>query len=201
VNDANELGRIRAKYGLPAEKPYVFGFGAADPRKNTLRILLAWKELSAELQNKFMLLLTGIQEQALGEFRRKVQELGLTQSVILYGFADEQDLPALLREAKVFCYPSLSEGFGLPILEAFACETAVLSGDMTSLPEVAGDAALLINPKEVSEIKNGLMKLLENDIYRADLVRRGRERLHVFTWKNGAARVAKVFEDVLNGRA
>jgi glycosyltransferase involved in cell wall biosynthesis len=198
VKDIQELSRVRAKYGLPAAGEYVLGFGAAEPRKNTRRILLAWKALPEKLQKEVRLILLGIDKTAMVEFQAIIDELEISQSVILQGFADETDLPALLSGATVICYPSLSEGFGLPILEGFAAETAMLSGDMTSLPEVAGDAALLVHAEEVSAITEGLTKLLENEQYRADLVRKGRDRLRFFTWQACAERLAALFEEVLN---
>jgi glycosyltransferase involved in cell wall biosynthesis len=196
VTDSAELSRVRQKYGLKVDQSYVFGFGAGDPRKNTERIILAWKELPQELQMRYALLLVGIQEQARQGFIAKVRDLKITESVILQGFADELDLPALLSGAEVLCYPSLSEGFGLPILDAFACETAVITSTTTSLPEVAGDAAILVDPMRSSSIADGLVKVLTNKELKESLVRRGCERNRQFTWVACANRVADVFEKV-----
>jgi glycosyltransferase involved in cell wall biosynthesis len=197
VTDPAELARIREKYGVRGGVEVVLGFGAADPRKNTERILLAWKDLPAELRRRCVLLLVGIQEQARRTFLERVRELGLTESVILQGFADEADLPAILSGAAVLCYPSLSEGFGLPILDAFVCETAVVTSTTTSLPEVAGEAAVLVEPRQTSAIAGGLVKLLENQELREKMVRCGRERLKQFTWEACAERAAGVFEEVI----
>ncbi len=99
--------------------------------------------------------------------------------------------------ATVLCYPSLSEGFGLPVLDAFACNTAVLTSNTTSLPEVAGDAAVLVDPEDCQSIAEALAELLRNERQRQELVARGRARLKKFTWQACAERTSRVFEEVV----
>jgi glycosyltransferase involved in cell wall biosynthesis len=190
------LNRIRARYGLEADQPYVFAFGAADPRKNTERLIRSWAMLPDRLRRDYALLLVGIHDRVMQEFRTLVKELGLEPKCILHGFADERDISSLISGATVLCYPSLSEGFGLPVLDAFQCETAVLASNTTSLPEVAGDAAVLVDPRDGEAIGRGLQELLENPGLRAELIRRGLSRLATFTWEACADRLARVFSDV-----
>jgi glycosyltransferase involved in cell wall biosynthesis len=199
VADPAAWNRARRRYGLPDDQPYVLGFGAEDPRKNTRRILEAWAGLPARLRATFALLLVGIQETVLAEYRRLAAELSLTPDCSLQGFAGEQDLPALMSGAAALCYPSLSEGFGLPILDAFTCGTAVLTSNVTSLPEVAGDAAVLVNPRSASAIRAGLEQLLGDERLRADLVARGSERVKEFTWDRTAATAAATLEEAVGG--
>ncbi len=103
-------------------------------------------------------------------------------------------MPALFSGAAIFCYPSLSEGFGLPILDAFACGTPVLTGNSTSLPEVAGEAALLVEANDPQSIAHGLGELLTSPQKCSELVEKGRRRAQEFTWEKSAASVARALE-------
>ncbi len=156
IDDPAVLDRVRLRYGLRAGEPYLFGFGADDPRKNTRRVIEAYARLPIVVRDAFRLLLVGIQGSALDEFRRQADGLRLGDRVVLQGYCDEADLPPLLSGAAALCFPSRSEGFGLPVLDAFVCETPVLAGNLTSLPEVAGDAALLVDPEDVEAIRDGI---------------------------------------------
>lgn len=195
VTDPAALAEIRRRYGLPPDRPYVLAFGAADPRKNTERILRAWRLLPGPLRDEWSLLLVGIAGPARQRWATLATELGIDGACRLHGFADETDVPALLSGAAVLCYPSLSEGFGLPVLDAFACDTAVLTSTTTSLPEVAGEAAVLVDPSDEQAIAAGLAELLPNESFRADLVERGRARLPKFTWEACAQRACQILQD------
>ena len=185
---------MRSAYGLGASRPYVFGFGGADPRKNTAAVLEAWAMLTGEVRGETVLLLVGIQPPALARFRRQAEGAGSNGDCRLHGFAAEEDIPALLSGATALCYPSLSEGFGLPILDAFACGTPVLTGNTTSLPEVAGDAAVQVDSADARAIARGLADLLTHPARAAELAARGRRRVEQFTWAACAERAAGVFE-------
>ncbi len=194
ITDADELNRVRRKYNLAPDESYVFGFGADDPRKNTGRILEAWAGMPPAVRDKHALLLVGIQEPSLSRFREQARARLCGARVLLHGFADEADLPALLSGSTALCYPSLREGFGLPILDAFVCETPVLTSDATSLPEVAGDAAVFVDPNQPTSIRDGLVRLLEDVGLRRELVARGRDRLQYYTWERCAECLARVLE-------
>ncbi len=142
----DDWGPVLSRYGI--RKPFVLHFGAPAPRKNTARVLDAWALAGMRTRKKYQLLIVGLDGESHQQMRRRVVNLGLTESVMLFGFADEQDLATLLSAAWVLAYPSLSEGFGLPILDAWTTHTPVLTSDTTSLPEVAGDAALLVDPTD-----------------------------------------------------
>jgi len=193
VTDEQELDRVRRAYGPPDGRPYVFAFSGADPRKNARRILDAYGRLPERLRRSCALIVVGLQEPLLGELRRAADAAGL-DGCRLHAFAPEADIAPLLSGARVLCYPSLSEGFGLPVLDAFRCETPVLTSNVTSLPEVAGDAAVLVNPREVDRIAEGLERLLDDEVLRADLVARGVQRLRDFTWEACARRMVAVLE-------
>jgi glycosyltransferase involved in cell wall biosynthesis len=191
VDDPVELDRVRGKYGLRPGEPYAFGFGAEDPRKNTARVIDAYAGLPEAVRRAFRLLLVGVQEPALSRFRERAGP-----GVALHGFADEADLPALLSGAAALVFPSRSEGFGLPVLDAFRCGTPVLTADRTSLPEVAGGAAVLVDPDSTEAVRDGLCRLLTDEPLRRELATRGAERVAQFTWEKAAAAVAGVFEAV-----
>jgi alpha-1,3-rhamnosyl/mannosyltransferase len=199
VDDPAELDRVRAKYGLRTGERYVFGFGAADPRKNTARLIEAFAGLPAGVRAEFRLLLVGVQGPALADFRTLAEAHGAADRVVVHGFADEADVPALLSGAAVLAFPSRSEGFGLPLLDAFVCRAAVLAGDRTSLPEVAGDAAVLVNPDDTEAVRDGLRRLLEDEALRAELIARGAERVTGYTWERVADAAAGVFEAAAGG--
>ncbi len=195
ISDCTHISNVKQRYGLAPDKEYVFGFGAKDVRKNTERILCAWSELGAGLRARFSLLLVGIQEDTLKRFEAEVKQLGIEDSCHLHSFADESDLPALMSGASVLCYPSLGEGFGLPILDGFTCGTAVLTSNVSSLPEIAGNAAMLVNPENTHSIAGGLRQLLSDRALLQSFVERGNERVKDFSWGRCAETVVKVFED------
>lgn len=194
VEDAVQIAAAREKYGLRPEVRYAFGFGSDMPRKNSEMVIRAWAQLPQALRRDHQLLLVGIREPTLSRFKALADELGLGESCRLHGFADEADLAPLLSGAAMLVFPSLSEGFGLPILDAFACGAAVLTSNLSSLPEVAGDAGLLIDPHHAESIAEGMGQLLRDEALRQTLVARGFERVQAYTWEACAQRVSAVFE-------
>lgn len=183
---------VYRNYGVA--EPYVLHFGAAGPRKNTRRVLEAWALLKCSARGNWKLLVVGLDDEFRKQMAQTAQHLGVTDSVVLHGFADEADLPALLSGADVLAYPSLSEGFGLPILDAWAAGTAVLTSNRTSLPEVAHDAAHITEPTDPAAIAVGIEKLISDPTYRSELIERGRKRLGQYSWPQTAERFARVLE-------
>jgi len=182
IEDAAELTKIREKYALPAGRRFFLSFGARDGRKNTHRIIEAWKNLPAELRNEFSLLIVGLNKPAMQEFSVLLDDYRIRQSCILHGFAPEEDISALLSAADALCYVSLYEGFGLPILDAFTCRTPVLAGNATSLPEVAGDAAVFVDPQDTDAITHAMRRIMTDASLRESLVDRGLSQVKEFTW-------------------
>lgn len=199
VTDATALATAREKYGV-AERPYVLVFGGRDPRKNTEGILRAWALLDERVRREHWLLIIGVHESARGRFQAIADELHLSDGVRVCGFVPEADLPAVLSGAEALCFASLLEGFGLPILDAFACRTAVVSGDNSSLPEVAGDAAVLVDAARPEAIADGLSRVLADAGLREQLAQRGALRVEQFTWEACARRAIAVLEDASGER-
>jgi len=125
---------------------------------------------------------------------RRVEELGLTEDVIFTGVVPDEDLPALMNGALLFVYPSLYEGFGLPVLEAMACGVPVITSNVSSLPEVAGDAALLVDPYDVEELAEAMRSLIESEETRADLRNKGLAQAARFSWERTAEETMRVYE-------
>ena len=176
---ASEVERVRARLRLA--RPYVLSLGTIEPRKNTDALLAAWRALHPDLREQFDLLFAGpigwasdATQAALHEGRDHVRYLG---------YIAEQDVAGLTAGAAVLAYPSLYEGFGFPVAQAMASSVAVLTSNVSSLPEVAGDGALYVDPRSGESIRQSLEKLLESAPLRADLGRRGRIRAQAFRWE------------------
>jgi glycosyltransferase involved in cell wall biosynthesis len=128
---------------------------------------------------------------------QQVERLGLETEVVFPGYVPQDDLPSLLSGARLFIFPSLYEGFGLPVLEAMACGTAVLCSNVSSLPEVAGNAAFLVDPLNVESMAEAMNRLLQDEGLRAQLVERGFRQVHRFSWEQCARETLAVLEDAL----
>lgn len=184
--------RVARRYGV--DGPFVLHFGAAAPRKNTTRLIEAWAMTNPGFDHGWKLLIVGLDPATQASLEREVERFSIQDNVVLHGFADESDLPALLSAAGLLAYPSLSEGFGLPILDAWATETAVLTSDRTSLPEVAGDAAMTIDPTDTSGLSRSLLMAIQTPAIRKKLVERGRQRLGRYNWRRTVETFANVIE-------
>ncbi|NLF30013.1 MAG: glycosyltransferase family 4 protein [Planctomycetes bacterium] len=196
ITDDGALTAVRAKYGLDAEGRWVLAFGGADPRKNTSGLLDAWAAIDRPVRAGWSLLVVGLGPEDRQRFERRTVALDIAGRCRLEGFADEADLPALISAADVMAYPSLSEGFGLPIVDAFVCGTAVLTSRTTSMPEIAGEAAELVDPDDTGDIARGLAALMAEPERRARCAASGLERAKLFSWDATARRAIEVFQRV-----
>ncbi len=187
------LEEVRARYGLPGR--FLLTVGTIEPRKNLPRLLEALSGLPERL--RLPLVVVGRPGWLYQETFAAVERYGLQGEVRFLGFVPQEDLPALYNLALALVYPSLYEGFGLPPLEAMACGTPVLAGCVSSLPEVVGEAAVLVDPADVSSIREGLRRLLEDDELRARLRKEGLARAREFTWEKAAVRLREMMEYVV----
>ncbi len=191
VRQAHEMAE---HYGLPVE--YVLFVGAIEPRKNVDRLLDAYAGLPAALRKNVPLVVIGPYGWGTPHTLRR---LGSMDGVRYLGYVPEAHLPALTAAASVFVYPSLYEGFGLPLAQALAAGVPAITSTVSSLPEVAGDAALLVNPEDVSELRQALERLLSDADLRWDLARKARLRAGRFTWQACAAASLDFFREVCAG--
>ncbi|NJN66030.1 MAG: glycosyltransferase family 4 protein [Chloroflexaceae bacterium] len=189
------IAAVRAAYHLPPR--YVLYLGANKPHKNLERLVLAWAQLHEQPgQPEACLVMAGHEDPRYSQARRIVAERGLSGTTRFLPNVNEADLPGLYGGADFFAFPSFYEGFGLPPLEAMACGTPVLCANASSLPEVVGDAALLVNPSSVSDLASGLQTLLTNPLLRADLRQRGLQQAQTFSWERTARKTLAVYEAV-----
>lgn len=184
---------MRSELNLPSGR-YVLCVATLEPRKNIPRLLQAWTRIVDELPDDVWLVLTGKQGQA--ELFAKLSGLDvLPPRVHLTGHVADEYLPALYAGALVFAFPSLYEGFGLPPLEAMASGVPVLTGNLTSLPEVVGDAGIMVDPTNVDEIAGGMLELIENESLRKELIPKGLARAAQFSWDDTAKRTWGILQE------
>jgi glycosyltransferase involved in cell wall biosynthesis len=176
--------------------PYMLFVGSIEPIKNLLKVIEAYSLLVKKMRLKHVLVLAGPRDWASSDAAELACQLGVQHAIILPGEISNGSLRSLYQHADLFVFPSLYEGFGLPVLEAMACGTPVVTSNTSSLPEVAGDAALLVDPENVQEIAGAMERVLTDQDLRAELSRRGRERAKLFTWERCAQETLKVYEEV-----
>jgi len=206
VTDPARLAAVRAKYGIPGD--YLLYVGTLQPRKNLVRLIEAWARVIADCRlqiadlGRWTLVIAGKKGWLYEEIFATVRRLGLEGRVLFPGYVPEEDLPALLSGATAFVLPSLYEGFGLPALEAMACGTPVIAANVSSLPEVVGDAGLLVDPLDTDALAAALQRLLADADpsptlragLRADLRQRGLARARLFSWPRCARETLAVLE-------
>ena len=188
------LTTICAKYHLPQR--FFLYVGTIEPRKNLAALLDAYAALRAEHPD-IGLVIAGGKGWLYKSFFERLRASGLEPHVILTGYVPDEDLPDLLKCAEAFVFPSAFEGFGLPPLEAMACGVPVLCSNASSLPEVVGEAGLLLPPNDARAWAEALSRVLADAQLRADLRTRGLARARLFTWENAARRTLAVYEAII----
>jgi alpha-1,3-rhamnosyl/mannosyltransferase len=191
-----EPARQLASYGLRAGQ-YILAVGTLEPRKNLSTVIAAFSRLPAAMRRRTPLVIVGMHGWRMENFSTGLKQLIADGEVMLTGFVPQQDLPALYTGARLLVYPSIYEGFGLPPLEAMACGTPVIVSNRASLPEVVGDAGLLVEPLDDGAILHHMQRLLEDDLFHARLARAGQERAATFTWRRFALQTLDVYRKVL----
>ncbi|MBI1881141.1 MAG: glycosyltransferase family 4 protein [Chloroflexi bacterium] len=199
VSDRQLIEATKSKYNIKGD--YLLYLGTLQPRKNLLRLVEAFHRAITSLQNtELALVIAGRQGWLYADIFERVQELGLAGRVIFPGFIAEADKAALLSGALAYVFPSLYEGFGLPILEAMACGAPVLTSNCSSLPEVAGQAALLVDPHDTAQIAAGLVQLIAQADLRRQLIERGFRQIEQFSWSKAAEQILEILEAVARGQ-
>jgi len=194
---ADQVAEVRRRLRLPAR--YVLAVGNLQPRKNLGRLLDAFEVIAPDYAD-LALVLVGQSKWGGADIEDRVRGLTARGRIVMAGHVAERDLPAIYAGSDVFCYPSLYEGFGLPVVEAMACGAPTLTGDNSSLPEVAADAALAVDVTSVAAIVRGLRRLLDCPELRTRLIRAGEERARLFTWDMTARRTIDVYRSVIESR-
>jgi glycosyltransferase involved in cell wall biosynthesis len=191
-----ETERVRERYQIRGR--FVLFAGNVKPHKNLERLIRAFARVRGQEGNEDLrLVLIGDDVSRYASLRRTADEAGVRQDVRFFGFVPHQTLAALYRMATVFAFPSLYEGFGLPPLEAMACGTPVVTSRISSLPEVVGDGALLVDPYSEDAIGQGIARLLDDEDLRARLVERGLERAACYSWERSVRQIHAGYLKVL----
>jgi len=175
---------LLSRFGLRG--PYVLAVGNLQPRKNLLRLVEAFASLIQQTPLDHQLVLVGKSQWRESDVHACIHHYKLTDRVVFTGYINDDDLVDLFNAADVFAYPSLYEGFGLPVIEAMACGAPVLTSNVTSIPEVAGDAAILIDPRDTAAIADGLKRMLTDAALRHALREKGLARSASFSWASCA---------------
>ena len=196
--DPLRVAMLRQRHGIPER--YALFVGTMEPRKNLRALLRGFARFRAERpQDDVKLVLAGGPGWGQGPFDEIVDTLKMRDHVLFAGFVVDEDLPDLYRGAEVFVYPSLYEGFGLPVLEAMACGTPVITSDRSSLPEVAGNAALLVNPTQPEALAAALASVVADKALREELRWKGLARAKDFSWDATARKTLAVYREVGGG--
>lgn len=190
-----QLAGLRDKYAL--KRPYFLFVGAWEPRKNLPRLIEAFGLFLKETGADYELILVGPRGSGEADVNRLLEDPEIAASVRPLGFVPEEDKPSIYAAAEALTFPSLGEGFGLPIVEAFACGTPVLTSNVSCMPEVAGDAALFFNPEDTADIARA-MKLVMQPALRQELREKGLARARMFTWDNMATETEKAYVAATN---
>lgn len=193
--DLSALEARLALYGL--RRPYILGVGTLQPRKNFARLIRAYHLVRQRHGIPHRLIIAGAKGWLFEEIEETIRDLRLEGWVQVIGFIPDEDLPALYQGAEAFAFPSVYEGFGIPILEALACGTPVVASNTSSLPEAAGEAALLVDPEDVEALAEALWRLIVDAELRNALRARGFEQAKRFSWAASARQVCSIYRQLV----
>ncbi|MBU4480620.1 glycosyltransferase family 4 protein [Patescibacteria group bacterium] len=189
------LNEIKQKYNI--NKPYILFVGTLEPRKNISILLKAFNIAKQKGKLKHSLVIVGRKGWLFDDIFQIVKNLRMENDVIFTDFVPDEDLPSFYHRAELFIYPSMYEGFGLPPLEAMACGTPVITSNSSSLPEVVGDAGILIDPKDVNAFASAIVRVLNNEELKIELAKKGKLRAQRFTTEKMAYKTIKIYKKII----
>ncbi|MCM8772721.1 MAG: glycosyltransferase family 4 protein [Candidatus Omnitrophica bacterium] len=193
-NDKKE--EILNKYGIRSS--YILTVSNLQPRKNLKRLIKAYTSILKKKKDfPYNLVIVGKKSWLFSEIFEEIRNSNFSKKIILTGYVPENELVYLYNYAEIFVYPSLYEGFGLPVLESMACGTPVITSNRTSLPEIAGDAALFVDPENENEIEKAIIEIIENKKLKEELIKKGNERIKLFSWKETAKKTIETYKSIL----
>lgn len=194
ITNEAELKRVKEKYHLPDH--FFFFLGNTDPKKNTIGTLKAFSDFLRQSKSDNKLVMLDYDTNELEKLLIEIGDKDLIKNIVLTGYVINTDLPAIYSLCTIFLYPSLRESFGIPMLEAMGCGAPVITSATSSMPEVAGDAAHIINPYNPEEITQAIIKILADATYYDALCKKGIERNKLFSWKNMAEQVLVLYNEI-----
>lgn len=196
IQNSELASSLRMKYGLHSN--FMLAIGSADPRKNMDTLINAYEGLPEHIRENYRLVIVWTASILAPSISKRIEALGLSKYVHFLDHISNEDLALLYNEASLFVFPSLSEGFGLPPLEAMACGTPVVASNNSSIPETVGDAALLFDAQDVAAMSATILKVLNDDVTRQELIKRGLNRSGTFSWEECARETLAVYKKALS---
>lgn len=187
------ISLAKQKYKLP--RNYILTLSTIEPRKNLKRLIQAFNSIKSEIGD-FKLVIVGQRGWKYRKFFQFLSQMDVEEDIVLTGYVNDKDLPAIYSGASVFAYPSLYEGFGLPVLEAMACGTPVVCANTSSLPEIVGEAAVTINPYSVKEIATGIKNVIVDKNLAKTLSNESIKQARKFSWENTAKQTLAIYKQV-----
>ena len=191
-----EKCRKKIKENYDVSSPFILFIGMIEPRKNLERLIIAFSELRKKGNIPYRLVIVGRKGWKVRGMLSMIKSLEIEKEIIFTGYVPDEDLARFYNAAEFFVYPSLYEGFGIPIIEAMACGCPVITSNISSMPEVAGDAALLVDPGDVSQISSAMRRLIKDKKLREDMIKRGIKRSSEFSWKKCAKETLKIYRGI-----
>lgn len=195
IEDEEALEQVRKKYNLPCD--FIFFLGNKAPKKNMKRVLEAYAAYIDQNLTPLNLVIAESSENDIMQLLTEINRKDIFEKIILTGYVQHSELPYIYNLATLFLYPSLRESFGIPIIEAMACGTPVITSNTSAMPEVADDAAMLVNPFDVEAITQAIRKVLENKKLYNHLKYSGLNRAMAFSWENTAQKTINLYNDIL----
>ena len=194
IEDSAALNQIQEKYNLPNK--FILFLGNQAPKKNMKRVLEAYAKYLDSETDGIALVLAESSAKDVMKLLSEIKRPDIFKSIVLTGYVPHSDLPSIYNLATLFLYPSLRESFGIPIIEAMACGTPVITSNTSAMPEVAADAAMLVNPTKSEEIANAIKKILSNDNFYKHLKYNGLGRAMAFSWTATAEKTIKLYQSI-----
>lgn len=195
LNKNHSKEYLKSKYGISED--FILYVGGFSPRKNILGLIEAFSLLVKSYKKPIKLVIIGNHGISYERYKKRVDDLNITSDVLFPGFIPLDDMPIFYNASSIFVYPSFYEGFGLPPIEAMACGTPVIASNLTSVPEVVSDSALLINPSDVDEIKSSMLRVLEDRVLTLGLVNKGLLHSSKYSWKKTAYNTIDAYSSIL----
>ena len=202
IVDVDEINEVKRKYNIPLDKKYMFSLCSLNPRKNLIFSIRNFLKFTAKNKlEDYILVLGGAYfdgfEKVMNE---ELSEFGdLSEKILRIGYVDDEDLSALYSGAEVFLFPSLYEGFGMPVLEAMQCGLPVICSNCTSIPEVIGDCGIQINPPNDEVMVSAMEKMSFDKTFHSECAQKGLERAKIFTWQKCGDIIDEKIQGVLSG--
>ncbi len=191
IGDKEYLQKIKEKYRLPDK--FFFFLGNTDPKKNTKGVLEAMRDFLKQNNEGYKLVMPDYDEVELAKLLNRIGAPQMREDIVLTGYIVNTELPAIINLSSIFLYPSLRESFGIPVLEGMRCGVPVITSNTSSMPEVAGDAAYIIDPYKPHQITQAITDILGDENLRNDLIDKGLKRAKLFSWENMARKVMELY--------